>query len=136
MSETNDANHGLRQLTAPSPSRPWRVTGLALVLALGMGGVGWIVHRTWTGLARLHEKFDTMWPRAASRARRALWQHFDPRVADLDVAVAAAQFLEADPALAGAVLDGGSVRAVVAFDLLALLVQVEVQDDGSVEDDV
>jgi hypothetical protein len=63
-------------------------------------------------------------------------QHLNPRIADLDVVAAAAQFLEADVALARAVLDRRGVRSVVAFHCLVLPAQNDVLDgfSGSVRE--
>lgn len=59
MSETFCASDGRRELTPPG-HRSWRLAGLALVLILGAGVIGWIAHRTWTRLGRLEQEFDAM----------------------------------------------------------------------------
>src|SRR5439155_23378563 len=60
-------------------------------------------------------------------------QHPDPGIADLDMIVAAAQLLKTDVAPARAVLYGQRGRAVVAFDRLRLLVEVQVLNRFAIE---
>ena len=60
MSDTICSSDGPWRLTALPWLSSWRLAGLALVLMLGMGVIGWIVDRTWARLALLQGEFDTM----------------------------------------------------------------------------
>ena len=64
-----------------------------------------------------------------------LVEHFDPRVTNLYVVAAAAQFLKADMTIARPVLDGRSGGAIVAFHALHLFSQVQVLHDFTVDHD-
>src|SRR5687768_4506113 len=74
--------------------------------------------------------------RLATQPVAASFQLPKARLADLHVRIAAAEFLKADVALPGAALHGRGERAVVPFDFLGLLVQIEIVDQLAVEDDL
>ena len=63
-------------------------------------------------------------------------QYLDPGVADLNVNVAAAEFLKADVPLARSVLDGRTRLPVMPQHNLVLLVQVQIVNNHPVEGDV
>lgn len=68
--------------------------------------------------------------------RKISIQHLDSGVADEDVFPASAEFLETDMPLAGAIFDRRGQRAIVAFDFLVLLGEVQVLNHFSIEHDL
>ncbi len=63
-------------------------------------------------------------------------QHLDSGVPDEDVFPASAEFLETDMPLARAIFDRRGQRAIVAFDFLVLLGEVQVLNHFSIEHDL
>src|SRR5688572_2659583 len=71
-------------------------------------------------------------PGASICSRRSL-QHLDPRVANQGMLLSATEFLEADVAFAGTILNRRRILAIVAFNNLVLLGKVEVLDSLAVK---